>query len=315
MRVGHTWMGQAPWFGQMPLGMSSSTWLKRLCRSLARASSASELLEKASRGCDFMANRPETPRGDDEEPQTASWLPRPPLTREEHDTAFTSTNPLTLGWRAQASVGTPNASWFPQMQAAGSGAVADMRLGTQSGNWAVAPMDPRRHLEPASIEAGGYISGLMQRQFGSYGSHTDIHGEPLADGPAHSIGPTDREGWQYVSGCPFKVQKHSGVPHGGIKFGARGYLHLKAERSELLDGDDPDRLFVCYVKDVSDTQRSSLEVAGCICQNPRRCMNVGSGCWKPVLCVRPIWSLTCCHGKKLAVRRRLPQRGSTRCFS
>ena len=125
-------------------------------------------------------------------------------------------------------MGTPNATWHPQPHAAGSGSGADMRLGTPSGNWALAPMHPDRHLE-ATIEPGGYISGIMEGQFGSFGSKADIHGGPIMEGSAHSTGPTDRDGWQSVSGCSFKVQKDSGIPHAGIKYGAKGYLHLKEE--------------------------------------------------------------------------------------
>ncbi len=192
--------------------------------------------------------------------------------------ASASTNPLTLAWRAQASMGTPNANWYAR--AGASGSVVDMRLGTPSGNWAVAPMDPDRHLESAN-EPGGYVSGVLQGQFGSFGSMSDIHGRPIAGSSARSPGPTDRDGWQSVSGTAFKVQKASGIPYGGIKFGAKGYLHLRRARSERYDGEGPDKLFVRLVKELSDTVSASGDmgpfgnVRGYICPNPRNCVDGG----------------------------------------
>ncbi len=118
------------------------------------------------------------------------------LTQEDHDLAFTYTDPLTVAWRNQATSAVPNASWFPSTwHSSFNTDPVDMRLGTRSGNWAVSPMDPRRHLEPERVEACGYIEGLLQRQFGSYGSRANIHGGPLTDGLAHDETEEKEQNW------------------------------------------------------------------------------------------------------------------------
>ena len=78
----------------------------------------------------------------------------------------------------------PNASWFPQTEAVDTDPFV-MNFGTRSGDWNVSPMDPRRHRESERVEAAGYVQGLLQRDFGSYGCRANIHGGPPTDGMAH----------------------------------------------------------------------------------------------------------------------------------
>ncbi len=164
-----------------------------------------------------------------------SYWPLPPqqLAREDHDLAFTSTDPLTVAWRSKATSAVPNASWFPQTQAVGTDPV-DMRLGTRSGNWAVSPMDPRRHLEPERVEACGYIEGLLQRQFGSHGSRANIHGGPLTDGLAHDETEEKATFWwtATVSQLPEEAPADFGYPRAGS---AVTYAQLRNALDHGLD--------------------------------------------------------------------------------
>ncbi len=136
------------------------------------------------------------------------------LTREDHDlSTFTSTDPLTTAWRAQARSSVPNASWFPQTEAVDTDPFV-MNFGTRSGDWNVSPMDPRRHREPERIEAAGYVQGLLQHDFGSYGCRANIHGGPLTDGLAHDE-TEERTTFRWtttVSQLPEEARAHFGDP-------------------------------------------------------------------------------------------------------
>ena len=136
------------------------------------------------------------------------------LTREDQDlSTFTSTDPLTTAWRAQARSSVPNASWFPQTEAVDTDPFV-MNFGTRSGDWNVSPMDPRRHRESERVEAAGYVQGLLQRDFGSYGCRANIHGGPLTDGLAHDE-TEERTTFRWtttVSQLPEEARAHFGDP-------------------------------------------------------------------------------------------------------